>query len=107
MIYRRLQVIATNQWISGLFTSNYVSKAGVASFSVPPESHQASIAAALGVSPETLRVVDADTDPGSGTKLSLPTRPTVLSRQEELLAIGKDNWTDAQQKELIELLANA
>ena len=101
MRYRRLQVIATNQWISGLFTV-----AGD-EFSVPPESHQASIAAALGVSPETLRVVDADTDPGSGTKLSLPTRPTVLSRQEELLAIGKDNWTDAQQKELIELLANA
>ena len=27
------------------------------------------------------------------------------TRQEELLAIGRDNWTDAQQKELIELLA--
>jgi hypothetical protein len=33
-------------------------------------------------------------------------RPAItLTRQEELLAIGKDNWTDAQQKELIELLA--
>ena len=32
-------------------------------------------------------------------------RAVVPTRQEELLAVGKDNWTDAQQKELIELLA--
>ena len=40
---------------------------------------------------------------------SLVTLPTFAgyppTRQEELVAIGKDNWTAAQQKELIELLA--
>ena len=97
MQYRRIQVIATGQWITGLLTV-----AGDA-FSVPPETHQANIAEALGVLPETLRVVDGDTDPGSGTKLSLPDTP--LTRQQELMAIGRDNWTDAQQKELIDLLA--
>ena len=35
----------------------------------------------------------------------IATTPTP-TRKEELLAIGKDNWTDAQQKELIELLAS-
>ena len=33
-------------------------------------------------------------------------RTVTPTRKEELLAIGKDNWTDAQQKELIELLAS-
>ena len=33
-----------------------------------------------------------------------PPAPTPTRRQE-LLDIGRDNWTDAQQKELIEILA--
>jgi|TARA_R110000824_G_C14862796_1_gene641418 hypothetical protein len=35
----------------------------------------------------------------------LASEPIEPTRKEELLAIGKDNWTDAQQKELIEILA--
>ena len=40
------------------------------------------------------------------SSVTLPTFPILQTRKEELMAIGKDNWTDAQQKELIELLAS-
>jgi hypothetical protein len=36
--------------------------------------------------------------------VTLPTFPILQTRKEQLMAIGKDAWTDAQQKELIELL---
>jgi|TARA_R100000687_G_C6334282_1_gene111131 hypothetical protein len=42
---------------------------------------------------------------GSVGREALPETATRI-RINELKAIGKDNWTDAQQKELIELLAS-
>jgi hypothetical protein len=68
----------------------------------------------LGGSVEDYAVVDAppiedgykyiiNADGSVGTE-ALPQTATRI-RINELKAIGKDNWTDAEQKELIELLA--
>ena len=68
----------------------------------------------LGGSVEDYAIVDApslddgykyiiNSDGSVGTE-ALPQTATRI-RINELKAIGKDNWTDAQQKELIELLA--
>ena len=105
MLYRNIRKIATGEWVDVLFTSKYVSKAGVASFSIPAASHVADIAAALSLNANELEAVDGAADARTGTLIDQPTVTPTPTRQEELVAIGKDNWTDAQQKELIELLA--
>jgi hypothetical protein len=65
MKFRQLRVIATRQWVNVLFTVD-------GEFSVPAASHLASIAAALGVSPATLEVVDDATDLRTGTLRQVP-----------------------------------
>ena len=101
MLYRNIRKIATGEWVDVLFTT-----AG-ASFSVPADSHVASIAAGLSLNANELEAVDGNADARTGSLIAQPTNTPSLTRQEELLAIGRDNWTDAQQKELIELLAQA
>ena len=101
MLYRNIRKIATGAWVDVLFTS------AEDSFSVPASSHIAGIAAALSLNANELEAVDAGADAMTGTLIDLPNVPATPTRQEELVAIGKDNWTDAQQKELIELLAQA
>ena len=99
MLYRNIRKIATGEWVDVLFTTD------AASFSVPAASHVASIAAALSLNANELDAVDADSDARTGTLINPPVVDPTPTRKEELVAIGKDNWTDAQQKELIELLA--
>jgi hypothetical protein len=114
MLYRNIRKIATGEWVNIIFTS-----AGD-SFSVPASTHVAEMAASLSLDASELEAVDGASDARTGTLIAQPNHtPPVASdykvayqagfastaRKQELLAIGKDNWTDAQQKELIELLA--
>ena len=99
MLYRNIRKIATGEWVDVLFTTEG------ASFTVLAASHVASMAAALSLNANELEAVDAGSDARTGTLIYQPTLTPTPTRQEELVAIGKDNWTDAQQKELIEILA--
>ena len=99
MLYRNIRKIATGEWVDVLFTTE------AESFSVSAASHVADMAAALSLNANELEAVDAEADARTGTLIDQPTVTPTPTRQEELLAIGKDNWTDAQQKELIEILA--
>ena len=99
MLYRNIRKIATGEWVNVLFTTE------AASFDVPAASHVANIAAALSLDANELEAVDAAADARTGTLIDQPTPSPTPTRQQELVAIGKENWTDAQQKELIELLA--
>ena len=99
MLYRNIRKIATGEWVDVLFTTE------AASFDVPAASHVADIATALSLNANELEAVDADADARTGTLIDQPSNAATPTRQEELVAIGKDNWTDAQQKELIEILA--
>ena len=106
MLYRNIRKIATGEWVDVLFTTE------AESFGVPAASHIADIAAGLSLNANELEAVDGASDARTGTLIDQPTVtptppgvPVSSTRQEELLAIGKDNWTDAQQKELIEILA--
>jgi len=100
MLYRNIRKIATGEWIDVLFTTEG------ASFTVPAASHVADIAAGLSLNPNELEAVDGASDARTGTLLKPPIVTPTVTRKEELVAIGKDNWTAAQQKELIELLAS-
>jgi hypothetical protein len=99
MLFRNIRKIATGEWVNVLHTT-----AG-SSFSVSASTHVANIAAALSLNANELEAVDSGSDARTGTLIAQPTVTASLTRQEELVAIGKDAWTDAQQKELIELLA--
>jgi len=99
MLYRNIRKIDTGAWVDVLFTTEGES------FDVPAASHVASIAAALSLNANELEAVDAGADARTGTLIDVPTVTPTPTRQQELVAIGKDNWTDAQQKELIEILA--
>ena len=99
MLYRNIRKIATGEWVDVLFTVDG------ASFSVSADSHVAGMAAALSLNANELEAVDGASDARTGTLIDQPIVTPTPTRQEELLAIGKDAWTDAQQKELIELLA--
>ena len=99
MLFRNIRKIATGAWVDVLFTID------AASFSVPAASHIADIAAALSLNANELEAVDAGSDARTGTLIDQPVVSITPTRKEELVAIGKDSWTDAQQKELIELLA--
>ena len=99
MLYRNIRKIATGAWVDVLFTTD------AASFSVPAASHIADIAAALSLNANELEAVDAGADARTGTLIDQPVVSATPTRKEELVAIGKDNWTDEQQKELIEILA--
>ena len=98
-MYRNIRKIATGEWVDVLYTTDGES------FSVPAASHVANIAASLSLNANELEAVDADSDARTGTLIDQPTVTPTPTRQEELVAIGKDNWTDAAQKVLIELLA--
>jgi len=81
-------------------------------FDVAPESHLEDISMALGVAPDDLEVVDTDTDGRTGTLVTLPTNVVVptpeqlrRSRIRELEKIPRSEWTTAQMRELIQLLA--
>jgi len=99
MLYRNIRKVATGEWVDVLFTTEG------ASFSVSAASHIADMAAALSLNADELEAVDAGSDARTGTLIDQPAVTPTLTRQEELVAIGKDNWTDEQQKELIEILA--
>jgi hypothetical protein len=99
MLYRNIRKIATGAWVDVLFTTE------AASFSVPAASHVADMAAGLSLNANELEAVDAGADARTGTLIDQPVVSVTLTRKEELMAIGKDAWTDAQQKELIEILA--
>ena len=99
MRYRNIRKIATGEWVNCLSTTTK------ASFSGPDDDHIARIAAALSLNANELEAVEGDSDARTGTLINPPTVTPTLTRQEELLAIGKVNWNDAQQKELIEILA--
>ena len=99
MLYRNIRKIATGEWVDVLFTVDG------ASFSVSADSQVASIAAALSLNANELEAVDAGADARTGTLIDVPADTPTPTRQQELMAIGKDNWTEAQQKELIEILA--
>lgn len=66
MLYRQLRKRDTGQWVDLLLTVD-----GEA-FSVPAESVRADIAAALGLQPADLEVVDSDSDLRTGAMLELP-----------------------------------
>jgi len=100
MLYRNIRKIATGEWVNVLFTTDG------AGFSVLAASHVADMAVALSLNANELEVVDAGSDARTGTLIDLPIVSVTPTRKEELVAIGKDNWTEAQQKELIELLAS-
>ena len=99
MLYRNIRKIATGEWVDVLFTTEG------ASFTVLAASHVTSIAAGLSLNANELEAVDAGADARTGTLIAQPVVSVTPTRQEELVAIGKDAWTDAQQKELIEILA--
>jgi hypothetical protein len=100
MLYRNIRKIATGEWVNVLFTTQ------AASFNVSADNHVAGIAAALSLNANELEAVDAASDARTGTLINQPANTDTPTRKEELVAIGKDAWTAAQQKELIELLAN-
>lgn len=77
MKYRMLRVIASGQWLDVLFTVQAPSGQPDV-FTVSPETHQAQMAAALGLPAAALEVVDADTDVRVGPRLPLPPPPPVL-----------------------------
>ena len=99
MLFRNIRKIATGEWVDVLFTTE------AESFSVPAASHVASIAAGLSLNANELEAVDAGADARTGTLIDQLVVSATPTRKEELVAIGKDNWTDEQQKELIEILA--
>ena len=99
MLYRNIRKIATGEWVDVVFTTEGDS------FSVAADTHVADMAAALSLNANELEAVDAEADARTATLIDQPTVTPTPTRKEELLAIGKDNWTDAQQKELIEILA--
>ena len=99
MLYRNIRKIATGEWVDVLFTTTG------ASFSIPAASHVADMATALSLNANELEAVDGASDARPGTLIDQPANSDTSTRQQELVAIGKDNWTDAQQKELIEILA--
>lgn len=105
MKHRQLRKIDTGQWLDVLFTVD-----GPA-FSIPPESHQADVAAALGVTLGSLETVDADSDVRLGPLLAIPPPPPPIAssmrrvRIDELLAIPRSDWTVAQYRELLQLVA--
>jgi len=98
-MYRNIRKIATGEWVNVLFTVEGDT------FHVPGASHVADMASALSLNANELEAVDSNSDARTGTLIDLPTPSVPKTRQQTLLDIGKDNWTDAQQKELIELLA--
>jgi hypothetical protein len=97
MLYRNIRKIATGEWVNVLWTTEGDS------FDVAASVHVATMATVLSLDASELEAVDGSSDAKTGTLIEQPTPP--LTRQEELMAIGKDNWTDEQQKELIEILA--
>jgi len=100
MLYRNIRKIATGAWVDVLFTTEDES------FSVSAASHVADMAAALSLDASELEAIDSSSDARTGTLIDQPVVSVTPTRKEELVAIGKNNWTATQQKELIELLAS-
>ena len=67
MIVRNIRVRATGQWAHALFTFEKADPQNVKA-----ESHIASVAAALGVAPDTLAAVEGTVDARTGVLLNLP-----------------------------------
>ena len=101
MLYRNIRKKSTGEWVDILFSTTGDS------FSVSASNHIESLASGLSIDASDLEAVEGDSDARTGTLIDQPVTSTSQTRQEELMAIGKDSWTDAQQKELIELLATA
>ena len=104
MKYRQFRKMATGEWLDVLFTVDGDT------FSVPEESHRTAIAEALGLPPEALETVEANSDLREGILLELPPPPQIplapsQARIQELLAIPRSSWTTAQMRELVELAA--
>lgn len=84
MKFRQLRVMPANQWVDVLFTVQ--AKNGAPDvFSVPPESHQRDIAAALGLPVTALEVVDADSDVRVAPLLPIPKPAATPPTERQLL----------------------
>lgn len=100
MLYRSIRKIDTGEWVNVLFTVDGDT------FSVPAASHLQDIARTLKLHPDTLEVVDGESDPRVGTLVELPVplaRPP--TRTDDLLAIASANWTDDELRELVGIIA--
>ena len=100
MLYRNFRKKSTGEWVDIV-----LSTVG-GSFSISPDDQIADLAAGLSIDASELEAVDGSSDARTGTLIAQPVTTFTPTRKEELMAIGKDSWTDAQQKELIELLAS-
>lgn len=65
MLYRNIRKIATGEWVDVLYTT-------ADTFSVPAESHVATMAAALSLNANELEAVDGDSDARTGTLIAQP-----------------------------------
>ena len=104
MRFRQFRKLDTQQWINVLFTVDGDS------FSAPESPHREAIAGSLGLTPVELETVESDRDERSGTLISLPghgptPRRVRLDRIEEIGAIPRSDWTSAQWRDLLELVA--
>lgn len=107
MRYRQLRRRDTGQWLNVLFTVDGDS------FSVSKKSHLRDTAKGFGIPESELEVVDNVVDQRTGALLEPPTAPLPMptesgqrrTRIAELRAISRSNWTTAQMRELIDLMA--
>ena len=104
MRFRQFRKRDTQQWLNALFTVSG------GSFSVPESSHREAIAASLGLMPAELETVESDRDERSGTLIELPVaapnpRSVRQDRIGEIDAIPRSDWTSAQWRELLDLVA--
>ncbi len=99
VLYRAYRRKSDGQWVNALNT--YAGE----SFRIPAERHVKDIAKGLGVRPSEIEAVDGDSDPRTGTLIEFPPKVRVQSRGDELLAKGRGNWTEDEQKELLEIIA--
>ena len=104
MRFRQFRKRDTQQWLNALLTVSSDS------FSVPESSHREAIAGSLGLTPTELETVESERDERSGTLMTLPTpapdpRQARLDRIGVINALPRSNWTTAQMRELIDLIA--
>ena len=106
MRYRQFRERDSKEWLDVLF--------GVDGdeFSIPATSHLADVAKGYGAPEADLQLVEGSRDRRTGPLVSAPALPISptdserrRSRAAELQAIPYSNWTSAQMRELIDLMA--
>jgi len=99
VLYRNIRDLVTGQWVNVLFTIESDS------FRVPAISHRASVADALGVNRTSLEVVDSNADLREGDLIRLPMPAQKPTRKSTLLEKAHLEWTDAELRELMQIVA--